>query len=608
MPNDEQEDYSGWEHYVDEVLNNPTKVYPDANDAISVNRLITARSEYDYNIGVVCGPASTYKVIGWMYKGKRYTATAKQSNYYFIKDLDGWVSVDYVTVLQDNDKPKTETISQEDQEEKKTAEDALKDNSTSGEVDTSQKAIYEAYINTGYSNEASSDLLVDDLNGIYGIPYQFPASVDMKVEGTSFGRIYAERIIERMPILMMSPGKIQFMKDYSKSDKKNVIEQLLSAGSDSTLSQLISKPGKYYTFEYDAVDYWKYVNSMNMTCAVYLGIENVEVTINGKKGKLGQFNWENASNGKFDSLFASTEQYTCFYTDASSTKNEDFSNSTTESTIASKVNGYSDLAKEARFILGASTGNKVAFMEEDNIANMEAKIDEIANDYLKGSRIFSDLGKDFAVIAAGGKLIFPEIWSDSEFSQSFDVNIKLRCPCPNLVSWFLDIMVPLNMLVAYVMPRAPYGKNTLGKDFDAIANAYMSPFLVRAFYRGLFNCDMGIVTSLSIQKGQQGSWTLGGLPTEVDVSMTIKDLYNVMVMSSTTQPKTYVTNTCFLNYLANSCGISINKPDIMRSIDLYYQIIKKSVKNKITGYYFWKNLEQSTKNKIYSFYTKHFSG
>ena len=608
MPNDEQEDYSGREHYVDEVLNNPTKVYPDANDAISVNRLITTRSEYDYNIGVVCGPSSSYQIIGWMYKGERYTATAKQSNYYFIKDLDGWVSADYVTTLQDNDKPETETISQENQEEKKTAEDALKDNSTSGEVDAAQKAIYEAYINTGYNNEASSDLLVDDLNGIYGIPYQFPASVDMKVEGTSFGRIYAERIIERMPILMMSPGKIQFMKDYSKSDKKNVIEQLLSAGSDSTLSQLISKPGKYYTFEYDAVDYWKYVNSMNMTCAVYLGIEDVEVTINGKKGKLGQFNWENASNGKFDSLFASTEQYTCFYTDASSTKNEDFSNSTTESTIASKVNGYSDLAKEARFILGASTGNKVAFMEEENIANMEAKIDEIANSYLNGSKIFSDLGKDFAVIAAGGKLIFPEIWSDSEFSQSFDVNIKLRCPCPNLVSWFLDIMVPLNMLVAYVMPRAPYGKNTLGKDFDAIANAYMSPFLVRAFYRGLFNCDMGIVTSLSIQKGQQGSWTLGGLPTEVDVSMTIKDLYNVMVMSSTTQPKTYVTNTCFLNYLANSCGISINKPDIMRSIDLYYQIIKKSVKNKITGYYFWKNLEQSTKNKIYSFYTKHFSG
>lgn len=560
-------------------------------DALSVDRIVMTTSS---NVGVLCGPSLAYQSKGWMDPYTQYTATAKKSGYYYIEELDGWVSADYLSIIEYNEDSLPVVVSY-----------GTSSTLTSDEVEEIQRSIYEEYVNTGYSEEAASDLLVDDLNGIYGIPYQFPASVDMKLDGTSFGRIYAERIIERMPILMMSPGKIAFMKDYSSSDKKSVIEQLLSAG-DSTLSEIISKPGKYYTFEYDSTSYWQYVNSMNRTCAVYLGIEDVKVSINGKTGTLGQFNWENASNGKFDSLLVSTEQYTCFYTDASSTKSEDFSNSTTESTIASKVNGYSDLAKEARFILGASTGNKVAFLEEENIGDMEAKIDEIADQYLNGSKIFSDLGKDFAVIAAGGKLIFPEIWSDSEFSQSFDVNLKLRCPCPNLVSWFLDIMVPLNMLIAYVMPRAPYGKNTLGKDFDAISNAYMSPFLVRAFYRGLFNCDMGIVTSLSIQKGSQGSWTLGGLPTEVDVSMTIKDLYNVMVMSSDSQPKTYVTNTCFLNYLANCCGISVNKPDIERSVDLYWQIIKKNVKNKLTHYYFWKNLEQSSKNKMYSFYTKYF--
>ena len=206
----------------------------------------------------------------------------------------------------------------------------------------------------------------------------------------------------------MSPGKVAFMKDYKKSDKKNVIEQLLTGGEDSTLGQLIKKPGKYYTFEYDATEYWKYVNSMNQTCATYLGIQDVKISINGKTGTIGQFNWENASNGKFDSLLVTSEQYTCFYTDASSTKSEDFSNSTTESQIASKVNGYSDLAKEARFILGATTGEKVSFLEEDNIGDLMTKIDNIADQYLNSSKIFSDLGKDFAVVAAGGKLIRSE--------------------------------------------------------------------------------------------------------------------------------------------------------------------------------------------------------
>lgn len=612
---DDEEDYGGIDHLVngeDELIDDPTKVYPGGDDMISVDYVVMIKDSQKTQVPIRHGPSSNYQISGWLQKNKQYQATAKKSGFYFLKEADGWVYKDYFTILLDKSESEPVTLDPVEQEAK--AEDALKDNTgTSQETDDAQYSIYEnvwkMYLNSQYDTSDGSDLLVDDLNGIYGIPYQFPESVDMKLEGTSFGRIYAERIIERIPLLMMSPGKVAFMKDYDKTDKKNVIEQLLSGGEDTTLGQLLKKPGKYYTFEYDSVEYWKYVNSMNMTCATYLGIQDVQVTINGKKGKLGQFNWENASNGKFDSLLISSEQYTCFYTDASSTKSEDFSNSTTESQIASKVNGYSDLAKEARFILGATTGNKVSFLEEDNIGDMMTKIDNIADQYLKGSRIFSDIGKDFAVIAAGGKLIFPEIWSDSEFSQSFDVNIKLRCPCPNLVSWFLDIMVPLNMLVAYVLPRSPYGKDTRGKEFDSVVNGYMSPFLVRAFYRGLFNCDMGIVTSLSVSKGQQGSWTLGGLPTEVDVSMTIKDLYNVMVMSSATQPKTYITNTCFLNYLANCCGISVNKPDIERSVDLYWQIIKKkTIGSKFGAYYFWKNIKQTSKNKLLNIYTNRFTG
>lgn len=612
---DEEEDYGGFDHLIngdESDIDSTTKVLPGGDDMITVDYIMTTRSSVTGNIPIRNGPSSSYQTSGWLTKNKQYTATAKKSNYYFLKEADGWVYKDYLSIMQDNSESDPITLDPEEQASK--AEDALKDNTgTTAEQDANQYSAYETiwreYLNSQYETSDGSDLLIDDLNGIYGIPYQFPESVDMKLDGTNFGRIYAERIIERIPLLMMSPGKVAFMKDYDKTDKKNVIEQLLSGGEDTTLGQLLKKPGKYYTFEYDSVAYWKYVNSMNMTCATYLGIQDVEVSINGKKAKLGNFNWEDASNGKFDSLLISTEQYTCFYTDASSTKSEDFSNSTTESQLASKVNGYSDLAKEARFILGATTGNKVSFLEEDNIGDMMTKIDDIADQYLKGSRIFSDIGKDFAVIAAGGKLIFPEIWSDSEFSQSFDVNIKLRCPCPNLVSWFLDIMVPLNMLVAYVLPRSPYGKDTRGKEFDSVVNGYMSPFLVRAFYRGLFNCDMGIVTSLSVSKGSQGSWTLGGLPTEVDVSMTIKDLYNVMVMSSATQPKTYVTNTCFLNYLANACGISVNKPDIMRSVDLYWQIIKKkTIGSKFGAYYFWKNIKQSSKNKLLKIYTNRFTG
>ncbi len=302
----------------------------------------------------------------------------------------------------------------------------------------------------------------------------------------------------------------------------------------------------------------------------------------------------------------SSQQYVCFYVDAESTKSETFSNDTTESLMASTVNSYSQKAKEARFILGAGFGVEASWLEEDNVGDMTAKIEEIADKYLNGSGAIKDLGKDFAVVAAGGKLMFPEIWSDSSFDQSFDASIKLRCPYPNLVQWFLDIIVPLNHLIAFTMPRTPYGKSSLGSNFDNVANGYMSPFLVRAFYKGLFNCDMGIITSLSVKKGQTGSWTLAGLPSEVDVDITIKDLYNIMVMTPDTMPQTFMSNTCFVNYLANACGISVNKPDIERSLDTYYTIYKKKTINTLTGYKYWQGLKNNVSNKTLGLFNKFF--
>lgn len=591
------------------------------NDCIPVDRIV--KIEGTQPISAYRAPSTTEKIVGWMQVNTEMRATAKQNGFYYIKDIPGWVSAaSLITVRDDYPVKMTPPITEAETEaiqnrEQKQYEQNNKD--LENQTTIEQEKIYKEYINSTYgdlTSAKSSELLIDNLNGVYGIPYQFPSFVDQKLPGQNnhdgvFGEIYAERIISRMPLLMMSPGKVDFLKNYSDKEKIPIIGALLSGGNDndsSPLSQFLDKPGKYYTFVYDSPQYWKYVNTMNSTCATYLGIGDVKVNINGVTGKLRSFKWEEATNNKFDSLLVSSEQYVCFYTDASSTKNEDFTNSTSESTLASKVNSFSDLAKEVRFVLGATTGAKFGLMEEENIGNMNEKIEEIANTYLNGSKIFTDLGKDFAVVAAGGKLIFPEIWSDSDFTQSFDVNIKLRCPCPNPLQWFLDIIVPLNHLIAFTMPRTPYGNNTLGESFESVANGYMSPFLVRAFYRGLFNCDMGIVTSLSIQKGKEGSWTLGGLPSEVDVSLTIKDLYNVMVMTCDDTPTTFISNTCFLNYLANSCGVSINKPDIERSIDLYYTIYKNKITNTLTGYNFWNNVEQNVRNKALDIYQGFFQG
>lgn len=556
--------------------------------------------------------------IGYVDPNVKLRATLDRNSFYFIPEKKGWIMKSRVKLIEDLSANSTQETTEESQDKVITLDKETLDK-ISQMTPEEKKDIYMQYVNSEYGDtqdagNVANSLLVDNLSGIYGIPYQFPESVDPRPDSkSSFGSIYAERIITRMPLLMMSPGKVDFMSSYKTGEKKAVLDVLLNDGDGaSDINDFLEKPGKYYTFAYDTENYWKYVNAANQASAIYLGIGDVEIDVNGVKAKAADFKWEKASNNKFDSLLVSNKSYVCFYTDADSSKSESFGNDTTSSQLADKVNDFSSIAKEIQFLVGANTGIDIMKNEsliKDALSNLHGVVDN----FLGGSQIVKDLGEDFVTIASGGKLIFPEIWSDSTFSQSFDVKIKLRCPCPNKVSWFLDIIVPINHLIALTMPRSPYGKSIINKDFDQepSVNGYMSPFLVRAFYKGLFNCDMGIITDLSIEKGKEGSWTLDGLPSEVDISMTIKDLYNVMAMSEYTtgnQRKSFLNNTTYLNYLANSCGISINKPDLDRSLDLWAMIQKNYWKDKLTGYTWWQKASQGGMNKLYNMYTGVFKG
>ena len=576
----------------------------NANDQIVISKTV----KIQVNTQVRDGAGSSSRVVSVVEEEKEYEAQLSRNGYYYIPELDGWVFQNNTVLVSDNSENSTEESDEETQEEqKKINEKTIEQIRQFSEEE--KKEIYMQYLNTEYGDVINNDgigdkLLIDNLSGIYGIPYQFSESVDPRSDNSSFGSIYANRIISRMPLLMISPGKVDFMSNNTDGERLAVLDALIGSENESVsgLGDFVQTPGKYYTFAYDSVNYWKYVNAMNNACAVYLGIQDVIININGVSERAGDFHWEKATNNKFDSLMISTESYVTFYTDAETTKSEQYSNSTKASQLADSVNSFSDIAKEINFLVGAHVG-QLDWLDPSAITQAIESIGGLGED-LTGSKLVGDIAKEFSVIATGGKLIFPEIWSDSEFTQTFDVKMKFRCPCPNKVSWFLDICVPINHLRALVLPRTPYGEGMDGKKFEdePSANGYFSPFLVRAFYKGLFNCDMGIVTDLSLSLGKEGSWTLDGLPSEVDVDMTIKDLYNVMAMTSSDQTTSFLNNTMFLNFLASSCGISINKPDLDRSIDLWMMIKTNYWSDKLTGYSFWQKAQQGIQNKLYNLY------
>lgn len=540
------------------------------------------------------GPSTTYSIVGVLEKDAADLKAIKYNNgWYYLTDYEGWCDGYYLQVTASTTQATTNT------NESSVSSAVSAGTSLSLGVDfyeEYEKITADAAINV-------SDLVTKSLDGIYGIPYQFMDSVDMTLEGTKIGQTYAEKIVSRMPLLLITPGKVNFMKDYKNKDAaaKVLLSLIQSSDNENELSELKNTTdglGRYYTFESDFDGYYDCVNAMITTGAAYLNVDSALVNMYGKGyGKLANVEWNTAGNSSFKDILSSNP-YVAFYVDSASSAQESFSNTTKESQLASKVNSFSDTAQELQFLLGYNGLGNILEKGESAIQSAIQTIDDVTTTFLNGNSFISNLADNFATVATGGKLIFPEIWSDSSFDRSFSVGIKLRTPDCDILSWFLNIFVPLCHLVCLVSP-------VQATDHT---NGYTSPYLVKGFYKGLFNCNLGILSNLNITKGKESAFTIDGLPTEIDVSFEIKELYNAMSISKASDH--FYNNVNLMDYIANTCGININEPDLQRMVSLYmlakhrrYNNIVpdtwRKVQNKI--YNIKQNMYESIQDILYNF-------
>lgn len=417
----------------------------------------------------------------------------------------------------------------------------------------------------------AKNFLTSNMCGIEGIPYQFMSSVDRRITGTSIGRKYGEKIISHLPLLFLTPCKQVFMDDFRESDQKTIANALFG-GIQNLDSSLIEGKGRYYSVEFDFWNYFLYVNVMMQSVAVYLGLGDEEVTINGVKGKLKSFNWGVAQNVDFKTFFDAKENV-IFYLDSLTQVSESFSNETTESSLASLINGFADNANEIRFLFGEG-GSNLASTFADSAKDVTSSISSAlsgAAQKLGGGIISSLSSSGVNTVLEGGKIIFPEIWSDSGFDRSYSINFKFRSPDHDSLSIYLNVLKPYIMLLAFVLPR-------MTADHDP--NSYKEPFLVKAYSKGMFNIDMGIISGMNVTKGDQCQWNDDGLPTQIDISIDIKDLYSKLVMSNSSDKIiNVVKNTSFMDFLANMAGLNIGQMEIGRKIKMYYYLQSANIVN-----------------------------
>lgn len=246
----------------------------------------------------------------------------------------------------------------------------------------------------------------------------------------------------------------------------------------------------------------------------------------------------------FEGTLYDASLYVGFRVEKGVDTSESFSNETGESSIAQQVNQKAQQARDAKFsVAGGNIDGSSGFLS--SAISAIGGILSGAADAIGGVSIDN-------VLAGAGNLDFPDVWKSSSFSKSYHFNMSLRSPYGDTYSILQNLYIPLSLLLGGALPRG------IG------AAAYTSPFVCRAYCKGMFAVPLGMITSMTIKRGaDQFGWTTSKLPTCIDISFEIKDLSPAMYLALGDNgtwadiKNVFGANSSFQEYLMTLSGMGL---------------------------------------------------
>lgn len=233
-----------------------------------------------------------------------------------------------------------------------------------------------------------------------------------------------------------------------------------------------------------------------------------------------------------------------FRIEKSDQASESFGNELQESALAARLNNEVEASRARE--MGEMSGDGWIAKFERGTKKLSALWDKISGGNIEAI---------FDYMAAGnGYFDLPKQWGRSTgMGRQLNFNMKLRSRTGgDNVSIFQSIFVPMSCLLCATLPRQ-VGDST-----------YTSPFLVRAFCKGMYAIPAGIITNISINRGaSEFGWTLNRLPTVVDISFTIEDLSPMLFLSMAGAGdiwrQAFANNTKLHEYLETLTGIGLKE-------------------------------------------------
>lgn len=508
-----------------------------------------------------------------------------------------------------------------------------------GEDDYSEEV---ASFDETYGFSYAPDIQARSFNSVIGLPFQFLNTADPRIGGNRYGKQYVEEILYDMPLAILRPGSptmspndtgnsglvgnIMKYKNLYNTYMKGKGFKSAILGEDNTFSLtpnsesdvglfeqifadlFIGKYSRFYMFVQNYTLYVEYVNTLCHLFAAFLDIgEKYYVTNNGKKVKYINYDdtWETAESddgASIRNMYGGGRGIYVYY-EPDSSINRTFSNQTKVSELEGSVNQLSSVSKEWQFVMGAAGIGNGSFGQ--GLFDFSALQSNLSGAL---GRLFANASEGITTILTGNRMDMPDIYDDSTNEGQINMRIKLVSPYGDRESIFLYVLRPLARLLAFSVPRQ------LGP------NSYTSPFIVQAFSKGQFNVQLGIVDTLSVEKCGNGgeSYSVNNIPTELEVSLTISDLYDFVSLSneyvgtkitgfwtglmnalsavnplgSTKAAKLLFNNIGLIDFAAAYCGFNLNMP----SQDVALTLLSYIYENRVND-----NISSST-NKLLGFF------
>lgn len=212
----------------------------------------------------------------------------------------------------------------------------------------------------------------------------------------------------------------------------------------------------------------------------------------------------------FIANFTDGSEFLSLRVDQTGQVSESFSNSVTESSIATNMNSLSKSAYEKRF--NFADGNVDPFGIVSGIKDALTSFVGGATEVIGVEGIFAALGS--------GQIEIPKYWNGSSANLTrSNYSITLNSPYNNPISQMTDIYIPLATIMAGALPLAT------GKQ------SFTSPFICQVHDKGRLFIRLGIIDSLTITRGVSNlAFTNEGKALGVQVDFSILDLSNIMAV------------------------------------------------------------------------------